>query len=106
MIDHSPQTEEACVEAGGHWGGWEVGRGRITGCNLPAKSAGKSCRSSEDCGDGVCLEQFDSSDPPSSPVEEASSEKRGICHTHQQYRGCGILIRDAATGNVNVMCVD
>ncbi len=47
-----PESEAACVEAGGRWA-----RGGIAGlplCFLPTPDAGKACTTAEDC-TGFCL---------------------------------------------------
>lgn len=50
--DAVPETEAACVEAGGRWE-----RGGVTGqllCFLPTPDAGKACTTAEECS-GFCL---------------------------------------------------
>ena len=90
-----PQTEADCDAAGGRWGGTEHGRGRIPGCNLPTRDAGKSCDHSDQC-EGACVER--GGNPP-------------ICSDHQKVKGCGIRMLQPAElfeveHEVSIMCVD
>ncbi len=46
-------AEKECSRRGGQWMGTQMGRGRLAGCNLPTKDAGKPCKRGEDC-ESVC----------------------------------------------------
>jgi hypothetical protein len=68
-IPKSPQAE--CEKGGGRWEGSISGRGRLTGCNLPTKDAGKICSKGEDC-ESVCLNE-------------------GKCYGWKMFKGCGLF---------------
>ncbi len=69
-----------CEKAGGVWDTF-VGRGHVTGCNLPTKDAGKKCERGEDC-ESVCL-------------------KDRTCYGLKEYRGCAFF-----KGSDSIKCVD
>ena len=73
--------ETACEKAGGRWMGSTVGRGQLTGCNLPTKDGGKPCQRGEDC-ESVCLTD-------------------NTCYGWQMYKGCGYF-----RGHQGAICVD
>ena len=75
------KLKSECEQRGGRWEGTQNGRGRLTGCNLPTKDAGKSCSVGEDC-ESVCL-------------------KDGKCYGWSQYKGCAHF-----KGHKGLMCVD
>ena len=88
-------TEEECVAAGGWWHGTIEGRGRLTGCTLPTKDAGKPCATSSDC-ESVCLEAFGEEKDPSAP---------GRCFGWSQYKGCHIVDTNP-DGSPKIICVE
>lgn len=73
--------EKECAEKGGQWQGTIQGRGRLTGCNMPTKDGGKSCKSGEDC-ESVCLLD-------------------GTCYGWQMYKGCALF-----KGHKQAMCFE
>jgi hypothetical protein len=76
---HSPQSE--CESKGGRWEGSISGRGRLSGCNMPTKDAGKSCTKGEDC-ESVC-----------------TLDRK--CYGWLQFKGCGFF-----KGRAQSMCVE
>ena len=70
-----------CELAGGRWEGTIEGRGRLTGCSMPTKDAGKACKSGEDC-ESVCLMD-------------------GTCYGWNQYKGCANY-----KGHDSAMCIE
>jgi hypothetical protein len=71
----------ACEKTGGRWEGTVEGRGRLTGCNLKTKDAGKACKTAEDC-ESVCL-------------------KSGLCYGWKYYKGCAHF-----KNHQGIICVD
>ena len=88
-------TPEECRAAGGWWHGTIEGRGRLTGCSLPTKDAGKPCATSSDC-ESVCLEAFGEEKDPSAP---------GRCFGWSQYKGCHI-VETNPDGSPKIICVE
>ena len=79
--------KQICEKNGGIWLGTVMGRGRITGCNMPTKDKDKECSSSDEC-ESVCL-------------QDTASSKKGKCYGWSKYKGCGIIADDG-----RVLCID
>lgn len=78
-----PETEAACVDAGGRWE-----RGGLAGrllCVLPTPDAGKACTTAEDC-TGFCLAQT------------------GTCSTESPMFGCFAIVD--LDGAAVTICID
>jgi len=52
--DKCIDTPAKCNHKGGVWGGYESGRGRSPGCNLPTNDAGIKCSDSSQC-ESACI---------------------------------------------------
>lgn len=76
---NSPAAD--CEKKGGHWEGGISGRGRLTGCNMPTKDAGKPCTKGEDC-ESVC-------------------SLDGKCYGWQMFKGCALF-----KGHAQSMCME
>jgi len=83
-------TEAECKDRGGHWAGDISGRGRLTGCVLATKDAGKKCTDSSEC-ESVCLSR-------------TKSLNDGRCYEWNAFKGCGILVVEK--GKRTVICID
>jgi hypothetical protein len=78
---HTLNSEDECKKQGGRWEGSDMGRGRLTGCNMKTEDGGKFCKRGEDC-QSVCLKDY-------------------TCYGWQMYKGCA-----GYKGDEGILCVE
>lgn len=57
QIEAQLGTPKKCVELGGRWAGYIMGRGRSWGCVMSAPDAGKFCTDGDECQSKQCVVQ-------------------------------------------------
>lgn len=82
--ENNERLRNDCEENRGQWEG-QSGRGRIQGCNLPTKDAGKLCSDSSEC-ESACV------------ADKVLS--KNICYGWQSFKGCGKI------ESGEIICVD